>query len=302
MEYTQTDPDEIDVLGLLVTLAESWILLVVGPLVVAALVFGYLQFQSSNTPIPSETQDNLVYVSSAEVSLPEQDVISIFSSDSIELALAPLQSTTPKEQVLEGLTLSEANDVNKSILTLSLSEANMTRDILNNLLTNYSQNYVEEMQKNVQDELTDITDRKAQLSNHLVALENALTRINTNEQFDGTAYMMAFNARSKLNHALEGLDIQHGELVQLQTIQGIELAQLRLNLFQLTAKNESAIILGQVRQTTTSRMLLIAGFAGFVTGFILLVFILIRKSFQTAASNPEGAEKIARIKRSFKLK
>src|SRR5690606_38157929 len=101
----EQNDDEISILDLLVTIAENWVLLVAGPLLVGAAAYGFLYFQ----PQPWRT--------SATVELPAVEMTRIMPAI---LEGAPPPSGLSIAEIDNGLTISDDETPERSRLELVL--------------------------------------------------------------------------------------------------------------------------------------------------------------------------------------
>ena len=271
--------DEIDLLDLLVTVAESWKLLVIAPVLVAIAAFAGATFVKPD-----------LYQSSAIVRLGENDA-------------AILQSAVVLDPLAESFGY--------------LGQAKGDRDAARQALKQDLVSAVDKRTKLVTVTATSTSAKQAQqLNEQAIALllaeltpkgqdkANMLQQIEVNKQ----ALLIAEASLNQMRQAsskglanaanAEQIVASVTSLIALtteykQAIQGLE-AGLRVKGDEVFVQTATL-----AQKPMPTKRALNAVIAALASGFALLLFVFVRKALVNAAANPESAKKIAQIKQSF---
>jgi hypothetical protein len=277
---TANPSDEIDLLDILVTVAESWKLLVVAPLIAGALTFVLAtvvsenEYQSIAILKLDKDSDYPSTLKSADVIDPLLDPYGYLkaSKGNIEVARKLIESDISFSTNRGGSSMTvsvlssspeNAQSLNEK-LTKSAIELNNPRgnqkDALNNAIQKHRETY---------DVAKDSIDR----------LVNSFSDRGLNEEAArsslGSFYSVMQSERNRMLE-LEKELIGKGDEVFLQ---------------RPTLPKEPAA------KGRTLRALIVA----LGSGFLLLVFVFIRKVVRNASTNPESAAKLVQIRQAFGL-
>ena len=270
--------DEIDLLDLLVTVAESWKLLVFVPLLV-----GVLSFATMSTY-------QLSYVSNAILRLSEEEVAVLHSAPVLDPLLEPFgylaRADGVQEDAREALKMDLTSSVDKRTKLVSISAKASSPETAQQMSSQAVVRLLEE--------LTPKGQRKTSIMQSIEIREQAVAV--TEQSFANLVEAFpkgsvgASNAEQAVTSiaALVTLILENKQAIQDLKLQlspkGAEVFVQTPTLPQKPMPRKRAI-------TTVIAML--------ASGFALLLFVFIRKALQNAGINPESAAKIVRIKQAF---
>lgn len=272
--------DEISLLDILVTLAESWKLLVFGPLI-AGVLAGGLSFLWPKTfesvAIVRLTEQELALISSAPVLdpiiekfglLPEFDGI----QDDARLYLAKkLVGKVDKKTGLATITAvantpERAQELGKAAMDALLKEL---------LPKGKNKDQVDQQ----------ILSNERIIASSADAIEQLQKQIGKAGQNDaGLEVVMKYYA--SLTAEVAKKELENIELKKSLAVRGDEVYVQQASLPQ--------------RKVSPKRSLVVL-LAVFASGFALLMFVFVRNAWQSAAQDAEASDKLARIKRSLGL-
>ena len=270
--------DEIDLLDLLVTLAESWKLLIFVPLLVGALTaVGTTFFQLS-------------YQSNAILRLTEEEVAVLHSAPVLDPLLEPFgylaRADGVQEDAREALKKDLTSSVDKRTKLVSISAKASSPETAQQMNSQAVVRLLEE--------LTPKGQRKTSIMQSIEIREQAIAV--TEQSF--AKLVEAFPKGSVGASNAEQAVTSIASLVTLILENKQEIQDLKQ---QLSPKGAEVFVqtptlpqkpMPRKRAITTVIAMLASGFA-------LLLFVFIRKALQNAGTNPESAAKIQRIKQSF---
>ena len=270
--------DEIDLLDLLVTVAESWKLLIFVPLLVGVLTFATVStYQVS-------------YQSNAILRLSEQEVAVLHSAPVLDPLLEPFGYMGRANGVVENARMALTQDltsaVNKQTKLVTISAKSSKPEIAQQINT--------QAISRLMDELTPKGLAKAGI---LQSIEYRQQAVDISER-SFAQLVEAFPKGSVGASNAEQAVTSISSLVSLvlenkQAIQALEQSLLpRGPEVFVQAPTLPTQPMPRKRAMTTVVAILASGFA-------LLLFVFVRKALQNAGTNPESAAKIVRIKQAF---
>ena len=270
--------DEIDLLDLLVTVAESWKLLIFVPLLVGALTaVGTTFFQLS-------------YQSNSILRLTEEEVAVLHSAPVLDPLLEPFgylaRADGVQEDAREALKMDLTSSVDKRTKLVSISAKASSPETAQQMSSQAVVRLLEE--------LTPKGQRKTSIVQSIEIHEEAVAAAKDSFEKLIEAFpkgsMTLSNPDQRVNSiaALVALILENKQKIQDFKQQllpkGAEVFVQTPTLPQKPMPRKRAI-------TTVIAML--------ASGFALLLFVFIRKALQNAGINPESAAKIVRIKQAF---
>lgn len=271
--------DEIDLLDLLVTVAESWKLLVIAPVLIAIATFTGATFLKPT-----------FYQSSAVVSLTE-DQLGFLHSASI---LDPLAESFGYLGDAEG-DLEDAREALKKDLISSVDKRTKLVTITTKATSaEQAQKLNEQAISRLLAELTPKGQDKAYILNQIEVRKQAIFLAETAFEKLVQTFPKGSVGAANVDQAVSNI----ASLVTLvldnkKAIQDLEQ--------QLLVKGSEIFIQTPTlaRKPLPHNRAMVAVIAALASGFALLLVVFIRKALINAGSNPESAKKIAQIKQSF---
>jgi uncharacterized protein involved in exopolysaccharide biosynthesis len=262
--------DEIDLLDLLVTIAESWKLLLFVPLLVGVMA------------ATIATYFKPIYQSSAIVRLAEEEVAVLHSAAVLDPLLEPFAYRQKAKGVVEDARqalkqdLTYNTDKRTKLVTISAKAA--SPELAQQLNTRAIALLLDELTPKGQD--------KANIE-VLMAIRQQAADV-AEQSF----------ARLQVNEAAEKM---MSELIRLVAENKQEVQALKRLLLPKGA--ELFVQSPTLPQRPLPRKTPMIGISAMVgTGFVLILFVFLRKAFKNAALNPDSANKITRIRQAFHLK
>lgn len=273
--------DEIDLLDLLVTVAENIKLLVLGPLVVGLVALGVAfqkpQIFESTAVVNAEAggyNSNLLVAMSQ--SAPVLQVVRQATN------FAPESSPEQAIRQLRGSINASIGRQDKLVtLTVTRDSAASAQTILQALLQEL---FVRSQSRGAAlERLQARIDQEQQSYQAAVLLEQELLPlIQSGKATEATA-----NAYASL------VSSNAAKFVSIQSLQARLLGLTEDEILQPPSLPEGA---------SKSNKSLIAVVAALASGFALLLFVFVRQAFRNAGANPESAAKLARIRQAFGLR
>lgn len=281
--------DEIDLLDLLVTVAENIKLLVIGPLVVGFTVWGYFlagptSYQASFT---LQGQKNvLIDGTSIELLTPAQVSQLVISPSTLKVAAKELETSghpSLANLVHQGLAVAQVprNTTHVQVILHSTSAAH-AQTLAQALLTAILQ----------------------QSQPHDSALERLQARISE----DQTALNQARVFEQRLAKALADTPVPNPELLRsygtLQSTIGSLISRINQNQARLQGLQDTDVLIAPstTKHPTRKKQIQTIVVAVLATGFALLLFVFVRQALRNAGANPESAAKLARIRMALGFK
>ena len=270
--------DEIDLLDLLVTIAESWKLLVLAPLLVGALTATVATFFKPT------------YQSTAIVRLTEEDAAVLHSAAVLDPLLEPFGYTQRANGIVEDARqalkqdLSSAADKRTKLVTIS-AQADSPE---------VAQQLNSQAIARLVDELTPKGRDKANIEASIAIREQAIA---VAEQ--SFAKLLESFPRGNLgpsNAEQAVTNIANLVTLVLTNEQEIQTLQIGLQPKGLEMFVQPPTLPQKPMPRKRAMMSVVAALA---TGFALLFFVFIRKLLVNKAANPESAAKLASIRQSF---
>jgi hypothetical protein len=293
---TQPTPDdEISLLDILVVLAENFWLLVLAPLAIGAITFGIVSFQPKTYESVFILRPQTVF-----------DEFGNAQGETAALMVARLDS--PKLRISAAATQAWIRDrklEDSQLVSFVQDAASVTADRQSNLVTLRtfapSPGDAESLgsaliDSYVQDALPHGTARETILNNIKVA-QNALSVLNP--AID--VLLSVDEATGKVETDLASQAASRPALADL-------VAQRTASENQITALNNSLKITMQDiviqapmlnEKAVKPKRLQLTAMAVILSGLILTVFVFLRAALRSAAHNPEGSDKVARIRRGI---
>lgn len=283
------EDDEIDLLDLLLTIAENIKLLVIGPLLTGLLALVGVWFWPAiyESSFTLNAQKTLI-VGGVETKLIQPQQISAIAVAKSTLDAAAQRLTAAKQpdlahRLLAGAaTSSVPRNTPHALVTLQAPTAQAAHDMAQALLSatlQASRPQGEELARLTQD-----------LQKDQAALDNART------------------LEARLDQAIKQGKSSNAELAKnyaaLLPAISEQTKRVDLQRVRLAGLDESDIVSKPTVPSAPSkpRKTLVVLISILATGFALLLWVFVRKAFQGAALNPESAAKIARIRQALGLK
>jgi uncharacterized protein involved in exopolysaccharide biosynthesis len=281
MEHTHAPDDEIDLLDLLVTIAENIKLLVLGPIVAGLLALG-VSFTLPNTfeskaviNANKEGIDPNVLVSmatTAAVLEPVRQQIGFEPELSTERALTELRNS-----IKASLGRSDKL-ITVTVTAPSAEQAQRTNQAL-----------LVELFKQSQPRGADLS----RLSARLEFEKEALTKVLSLEE-----ELIAIIKSGKES------DLLSATYVNVTTIKGSHFAMIQSLEAQIEGLAQNALVQPATlpEKPLSDKNVLVATIIALATGFALLLFVFVRQAWRNVGANAEAADKQARIWRGFGFK
>lgn len=263
-----TDGDEINLLELLVVIAENLKLLILGPLIAAAIAWGIASYQISP-----------VYESISVIIAPQR------SNPQVIARLAQSADTLAAVSKALGIPANASAAVGRQDNLITLTTYSATAEqaqALNNAI--WVQVFAQTQQP---------TDKAQQLQTRLKILQESLAASSTLEQ--ATAKQLASGQITEATARLYS-DIQNATAQRIRDI-----ADLEAELSGLSSNN-------LIQQATLStapskpKKTLITAVTFLATGMALLIFVFTRQAMRNASQNPEQAETLRRLRAALGMK
>ena len=263
-----TDGDEINLLELLVVIAENLKLLILGPLIAAAIAWGIASYQISP-----------VYESISVIIAPQR------SNPQVIARLAQSADTLAAVSKALGIPANASAAVGRQDNLITLTTYSATAEqaqALNNAI--WVQVFAQTQQP---------TDKAQQLQTRLKILQESLAASSTLEQ--ATAKQLASGQITEATARLYS-DIQNATAQRIRDI-----ADLEAELSGLSSNN-------LIQQATLStapskpKKTLITAVTFLATGMALLIFVFTRQAIRNASQNPEQAETLRRLRAALGMK
>lgn len=271
--------DEIDLLDLLVTVAESWKLLVVAPLFVAVLTFLGVSFIK-----PSYESTATIKATPAELALLDKRII-------LEPLLKPFGYLSEDQPVVDralieikkDLTYSHDKQTGLSTIRAKADSPeqaqNLNRQALAALLKELSPKGLERLQ--IESDIAVISDAIASSESSLESLRASIAK-----GVMGAGDDLALNISSMVT-----------------LIQDSKRERAALERKLLPRAEESVLQPPTLPEDPIPRKRsLFAAVAALASGFALLLFVFIRQALRSADAKPESAAKLLRIRQALGLK
>lgn len=270
--------DEIDLLDLLVTIAESWKLLLFVPLLVGAMTATIATFFPPT------------YQSSAIVRLAEEEVAVLHSAAVLDPLLEPFAYSQKAQGILEDARqalkqdLSYSTDKRTKLVTISAKAASPEQ----------AQQLNTQAIARLLDELTPKGQEKANIEALMAIRQQAADLAEQSlAQFRDTSAAPPTSPAQAAENT--------GQLIQLVMENRQEVQVLKRLLLPKGA--ELFVQPPTLPQKPLQRKVaLISLLVVLASGFALLLFVFIRSALKAASNNPESAAKLARIHQALRLK
>lgn len=270
---------EISLMDVIVVVAESWVWLFVGPLVVAILVLVAMSFQTVS------------YESSVKVSRQPEEVRVFLTGKKIKLAITQTESSLSVDQVVAGLlvTSDSADDDNHSLVKLTLPQQGEVYSLLSSIAAEINRVVNEEVltrqRQDIEAQLDVQTKYLASKSRVIVMLEGVLKQAEDDGAVSATTVV---DAAATLN------------LVLTSTYETLE--NIRELEYRFSAISNDVILLPPTPESSNGRnSVKMAIMAALAVEFMLLMFVFARDGLRRVEADVDGAAKIDRIRRAFWL-
>jgi len=273
-DSAENNDDEISLLDLLVTIAENWVFLVAGPLLVGAAAFAFLYFQ----PQPWRTSATL-----------DLSPVEITAKLPMMLEGAPPPSGLSIAEIGNGLSIigdgaSAPSRLELVLDTKSAAQAGLAF-LLDQLVAAVERDALPSSAETAQVKREALEQEVVLREGIIQRLTEALEAISSAEDFDAASYAQMASTHNELMLAR---DFKLGELEELLDAPAATALPLVIETEEPSRIGRSPIII---------TLLAVLG-----TGFVLLVLVFIRAGLKNAAQNSESRQKINRIRRAFGLK
>ena len=274
--------EEIDLLDLLVTLAEHWKLLVLGPIIV-----GLAALAASFALPKTYTSTSTLAVERPGATLSAPVVASMALSADVLQRIAPaagLDSSLTAEEIIKRLTKRISITVGKQDKLLTVETQARTPEAAQKLNTALLEAlYPLTQPKGLE---------KTQLETQLIGEKKRFAEASSLEL--QTAALLA--SGKPLSEATSRL---YGELLAANSSRQVTIAGLERRLEGLNQGDVVQLPTLPEQEIKPKKPMIAVGAAVFA-GFVLLVFVFARQAMRNAQENsPEQAEKIARIRRAL---
>lgn len=284
--------DEIDLLDLLVTIAESWKLLVLGPLVAGLLALGM------TFTLPQSFQSQAVINSGFEVR--SKDGQTDFSGVRPELLVAMARTAAVLEPVRlqVGFMPEAATELALNELRQSIQASVGRADKLVTITVNAPS--AEQAQRTNQALLVELFKQSQPRGADLA-------RLNAKLQFEKEALSKALNLEQELIAIIKSgkeSDLLSATYVNVSGIKGTHFDTIQSLEAQIEGLPQTALVQPATlpEKPVSNKKALMAIVTALATGFALLVFVFIRKAFFNASANPESAAKLVSIRRALGIR
>lgn len=271
--------DEIDLLDLLVTVAESWKLLVIAPVLIAIAAFAGATFLKPN-----------LYQSSAILRLAEEDAALLHSA----AILDPLAESFGYLSEAEGVREDARESLKKDLVS---SVDKRTKLVTITAKSNSAEQAQKLNEQAISRLLAELTPKGQDKANILQQIEIRKQAISVAE----TAFEQLVQAFPKGSVGASNAEEAVSSIASLVTLVLDNKKAIQEMERQLLVKGPEVFV-----QTPTlaqkpmpRKRAMVAVIAALASGFALLLFVFIRKALINAGANPESAKKIAQIKQSF---
>ena len=271
--------DEIDLLDLLVTVAESWKLLVIAPVLIGIAAFTGAHFLKPN-----------VYQSSAILRLAEDEAALVHSA----LILDPLAESFGYVSEAEGVR-DDAREALKKDLASSVDKRTKLAIITTKSTTAEQAHKLN--QQATERLLVELTPKGQEKANILQQIEIRKQALSVAE----TALEQLVKGFSKRGVGAQSAEQGVTSIASLVTL-AIDNKQAIQALEQLLIPKGTEVFVQPptlAQKPMPRKRAMVAVIAALASGFALLLFVFIRKALINAGANPESAKKIAQIKQSF---
>jgi capsular polysaccharide biosynthesis protein len=271
--------DEIELLDLLVTVAESWKLLVIAPVLI-----GIAAFTGANFLKPT------FYQSSAILRLAEDEAALLQSAVILDPLAEPFGYLSEAEGVRD-----DAREALKGDLTSSVDKR--TKLVTITAKSTSAEQAQKLNQQATERLLAELTPKGQEKANILQQIEIRKQAISVAE----TAFEQLVKGFSKGGVGAQSAEQGVTSIASLVTL-AIENKQAIQALEQLLIPKGPEVFVQPptlAQKPMPRKRAMVAVIAALASGFALLLFVFIRKALINAGANPESAKKIAQIKQSF---
>lgn len=281
--------DEIDLLDLLVVIAENIKLLIFGPLLIGAAALGiafYLPqtFESQSILVPNqEAAEKNTGISGQVLAsfLTSADVINAAAND---LGLEPDMSTTRRIKAIQKRIRVSVGKQDQLVTLVTQGQTPEAAQALNATLWKHV--------------FPMTLPRPAEMERLRKQLTAEKDRLESGEALEQqTGELLATGKASG-----EATSRLYGELLKSNTERLAAIAQLESRMHGLTAADNWVQQPSLPEEAVAPKKSLIAIAATFGSGFLLLVFVFMRQALRTASNNPEQASKVQRLRKALGFK
>ena len=279
MEHTHAPDDEIDLLDLLVAIAENIKLLVLGPVVAGLLALGV------SFALPSTFESKAV-INANKGGVDPNVLVSMSTTAAV---LEPVRQQIgfkpdlPTERALNELRASIKASLGRADKLITVTAPTAEQAQRNN------QALLAELFKQSQPRGEDL----ARLSARLEFEKEALTKVLSLEE-----ELIAIIKSGKES------DLLSATYVNVTTMKGSHFAMIQSLDAQIEGLGQDALVQPATlpEKPTSNKKALVATITALATGFALLLFVFVRQAFVNSAANPESAAKLALIKHSLRIR
>jgi len=279
--------DEISLLDIAVAIAESWRILVFGPIVVGLCVFGFLFFTQ---------QDR--YASSALLQITQGEAALLESASVVDPALEAADwvsrygdvAEARREFLEKSLKTEKVGETEYFRVTVEDRSPESARAMLTALISELIRNSVprDEARRALEQKLETLERSAESMRESLERLDSLYDRA-----VSGDTGAVPFLGEAGQSYATLISSITSTEQEILATRMALEGSVTTSDIIQAPTLEE---------QPLPQKKLLSAVLAAFATGVVLLLFAFVRAGFANAAQDARSAGKVERIKRAFRLK
>jgi uncharacterized protein involved in exopolysaccharide biosynthesis len=280
MEHTHAPDDEIDLLDLLVTIAENIKLLVLGPIVAGLLAL------SVSFTLPNTFESKAVINANKEGVDPNVLVTMATTAAVLEPVRQQIgfEPGLPTELALNALRGSIKTSLGRAdkLVTLTVTAPSAEQAQRTN------QALLAELFKQAQPRGAD------------------LARLNARLQFEKESLLKVLSFEEELVAIIKSgkeSDLLSATYVNVTALKGPHFAMIQRLEAQIEGLGQNALVQPATlpEKPLSNKKAMVATMTALAVGFALLLFVFVRQAFVNAAANPESAAKLARIKHSLRI-
>jgi len=292
----QLPDDEIDLLDLLVTVAENIKLLILGPLLAGALALGWASLgpQVYSSQFSIETARLVALQPSGSTGLNPAQITQLVSEPLARLVTASSTLAQAASILQEQGHSALASRVRQAVSAEVPRNSTVVR-------VSVSANTPEQAQTMAMALWQAVMAASKPSGIQAELLENNLAK-------DGAALTSAYQVEAALSRRIASGQVQDANTLQSYSQLLASIADLSGRVEELKLQQAGLVEANlpgtpSLPRTPVGRKSsLVAVVAALATGFALLLFVFVRQALRNAGANPESAAKLARIRRALGLK
>ena len=272
-----TDGDEINLLELLVVIAENLKLLILGPIIAGLAALGFAFYMTPTYESVSIMQTNTVEPNLVVSLTHSADVL---QSVAKELQIAPDVSHTTRLSIMQQRVRAAVGRQDKLVTLTTRASTPQQAQQLNLVVLQHVYPLTKPM--NAQRIEVQIKTLQEDLKAGTALAQSIAKQLEQDSVSEGSARLYAEMRSINAQHMMDIVKLQ-GEMEGLSTDNLVQQATLP-------------------DKPTAPKKSLIAAAAGLVTGMALLIFVFIRQAMRNASQNPEQAETLRRLRAALGIK